>query len=65
MEGFSMKEMLNCKEAARIAGVSQRTIVRAIASKQLAAEKIGEGKTSSYLINRTALEGYIQRRGRR
>ncbi|AKF93253.1 hypothetical protein [Brevibacillus laterosporus] len=60
-----MKEMLNCRDAARTAGVSQRTILRAIASKQLAAEKIGDGKTSSYLLNRTALESYIQHRGRK
>lgn len=59
-----MRKLINCKEAARIAGVSTRTIIRAIVSKQLAAEKIGDGITSSYLIRRTALEGYISRKYR-
>jgi excisionase family DNA binding protein len=60
-----MKDLFNRKNAAKSAGVSERTILRAIASKQLGAVKIGEGKTSAYIISRTALEGYIQRRGRK
>ncbi|WP_405168933.1 helix-turn-helix domain-containing protein [Paenibacillus sp. FSL H3-0286] len=60
-----MRGIYNRKEAAKYAGVSQRTILRAIASKQLVAEKIGDAKTSTYIISQTALEGYIQRRGRR
>ncbi|MDF9843808.1 MULTISPECIES: helix-turn-helix domain-containing protein [unclassified Paenibacillus] len=59
-----MNELINCKEAARIAGVCPRTVLRAIAAKKLAAQKIGDGITSTYLISRTALEGYLQRRGR-
>lgn len=60
-----MKEILNCKEAAKAVGVSPRTILRAIQSRQLHAVKIGEGKTCSYMISRIALEGFIQRRGRK
>jgi excisionase family DNA binding protein len=60
-----MRDFFNRKEAAKRAGVSERTILRAIASKQLAAQKIGDGKTSTYLISRSALLGYIQRRGRK
>ena len=57
-----MKDILSRKEAARVAGVSQRTILRAIHSKQLEAVKIGDGKTSAYLINRLALENYKSNR---
>lgn len=59
-----MKEIYSRKEAAKAVGVSPRTILRAIQAHQLDAVKIGEGKTCSYMISRTALEGYIQRRGR-
>ncbi|NKI21475.1 helix-turn-helix domain-containing protein [Paenibacillus dendritiformis] len=60
-----MKEILNRKEAAKAAGVSPRTILRAIQARQLDAVKIGEGKTCSYMISREAVSAYIQRRGRR
>jgi predicted DNA-binding protein (UPF0251 family) len=60
-----MREIYNRKEAAKNAGISQQTIMRAIASKQLAPEKIGEGSTSTYIISPTALEVYIQRRGQK
>jgi hypothetical protein len=39
-----MKEILNRKEAAKVAGVSPRTILRAIQAQQLGAVKLGEGK---------------------
>lgn len=55
-----MKDIYNRREAAKYVGVSQRTILRAIASKKLVAEKVSEGKTSAYLISQTALENYIQ-----
>lgn len=60
-----MRGIFNRREAAKYAGVSQRTILRAIASKQLAAEKLGDARKSTYIISQTALEGYIQRKGRR
>lgn len=60
-----MKEILSRIEAAKVIGVSPRTILRAIKAHQLDAEKIGEGKTCSYMISRTAIAEYIKRRGRR
>ncbi|WP_101808204.1 helix-turn-helix domain-containing protein [Paenibacillus pasadenensis] len=60
-----MKEILSRKEAAKAVGVSTRTILRAIQSRQLDAVKIGEGKTCSYMISRSAVAQYIQRRGRK
>lgn len=60
-----MKEILNRKEAAKVVGVSPRTILRAIQARQLGAVKIGEGKTCSYIKNRSAVAEYIQRRGRK
>jgi excisionase family DNA binding protein len=60
-----MKEILSRKEAARAVGVSSRTILRAIQARQLEAVKIGEGKTCSYVISRTAVAEYIHRRGRK
>lgn len=57
-----MKEYFNRKQAAKYAGVSTRTILRAIESKQLVAAKIGDGKTSAYLIERDALENYMEKR---
>lgn len=59
-----MKEVLNRKEAAKVAGVSQRTILRAIQARQLDAIKFGEGKTCSYMISSEALTEYIRRRER-
>ncbi|WP_240421980.1 hypothetical protein [Paenibacillus periandrae] len=50
-----MKEMMSRKEAAKAIGVSPRTILRAIQARQLAAKKIGEGKTSTYIIERNRL----------
>lgn len=38
-----MKEIYTRKEAAKVAGVSQRTILRAIQARQLDAVKFGEG----------------------
>lgn len=58
-----MKRILKRKEAAKLAGVSERTILRAIHSRRLEAVKNGEGVTSSYLIDRSDLESYIQKRG--
>ncbi|UKS26043.1 helix-turn-helix domain-containing protein [Paenibacillus sp. HWE-109] len=60
-----MKEIYSRKEAAKVAGVSQRTILRAIQTRQLNAVKFGEGKTCSYMISRLAIAEYIQRRGRK
>ncbi|AWB43419.1 hypothetical protein DCC85_03730 [Paenibacillus sp. CAA11] len=60
-----MKEILNRKEAAKVAGVSPRTILRAIQAHQLGAVKLGEGKTCSYMISRSAVAEYIQKRGRK
>lgn len=60
-----MKEIYTRKEAATVAGVSPRTILRAIQARQLDAIKFGEGKTCSYMISRLAITEYIQRRGRR
>lgn len=60
-----MKEILNRKEAAQAAGVSSKTILRAIQARQLDAMKIGEGKTCSYMIRRDAVAEYVQRRGRK
>ncbi|MGC5326253.1 helix-turn-helix domain-containing protein [Brevibacillus sp. SYSU BS000544] len=60
-----MKEILSRKEAAKIAGVSPRTILRAIQARHLEAVKIGEGKTCSYMISRSDVAEYIQRRGRK
>ncbi|MNO16500.1 Helix-turn-helix domain protein [compost metagenome] len=54
---------MNRKEAAKAVGVSPRTILRAIQSRQLDAVKFGEGKTCSYMISRSAIAEYIQRRG--
>ncbi|OMD88324.1 hypothetical protein BSK49_15120 [Paenibacillus odorifer] len=59
-----MKEIMSRIEAAKVVGVSPRTILRAIKGHQLNAEKIGEGKTCSYMISRTAVTEYIHRRGR-
>ncbi|MGZ0039783.1 helix-turn-helix domain-containing protein [Paenibacillus ottowii] len=53
------------KEAAKVVGVSPRTILRAIQARQLDAEKIGEGKTCSYMISRSAVAEYIHKRGRK
>ncbi|MFD0716221.1 helix-turn-helix domain-containing protein [Paenibacillus sp. GCM10027626] len=60
-----MKEILSRKEAAKAIGVSPRTILRAIQARQLDAVKIGEGKTCSYMISRSAVSEYIHRRGRK
>lgn len=60
-----MKEIMNRKEAAKVAGVSPRTILRAIQARQLDAVKIGEGKTCSYMISREAVAEYIHGRGRK
>ncbi|MGE7273583.1 helix-turn-helix domain-containing protein [Brevibacillus panacihumi] len=60
-----MREIYNRKEAAKVAGVSPRTILRAIQARQLDAVKIGEGKTSTYVISRLAIEEYILRKGRK
>lgn len=57
-----MNELINCKEAAKVASVSQRTILRAIKAHQLDAMKLGEGRTCSYMISRVALAEYIKRR---
>ncbi|MED4599675.1 helix-turn-helix domain-containing protein [Paenibacillus validus] len=58
-----MKEIYSRKEAAKVAGVSPRTILRAIHARQLDAVKIGEGKTCSYMISREAVAEYVHRRG--
>lgn len=60
-----MREVMNRKEAAKIAGVSPRTILRAIHDRQLEAVKIGEGKTCSYIISPVAITEYIQSRGKK
>jgi excisionase family DNA binding protein len=60
-----MKEIYSRKEAAKAAGVSPRTIPRAIQVRQLDAMKFGEGKTCSYMISRSAVAEFIQRRGRK
>lgn len=60
-----MKDIFNRKEAARRAGVSERTILRAIASNQLVAVKIGEGKTSTYLIEKQNFVEYMEKRKER
>ncbi|WP_103108840.1 excisionase family DNA-binding protein [Brevibacillus reuszeri] len=60
-----MNELINCREAAKVAKVSTRTILRAIQARQLDAVKIGEGKTCSYMISRSAVAEYIHRRGRK
>ncbi|AWB43425.1 hypothetical protein DCC85_03770 [Paenibacillus sp. CAA11] len=60
-----MREVMNRKEAARAVGVSPRTILRAIQARQLDAVKIGEGKTCSYIISRSAVAEYMNRRGRK
>ncbi len=60
-----MRDYCNRKEAAKLSGVSERTILRAITSKQLTAQKVGDGKTSTYLISRSALQVYSQRKGRK
>lgn len=63
--GENVKEILNRKEAARAAGVSPRTILRAIHSRQLDAVKMGEGKTCPYLISREAVAEYLRGKGRK
>lgn len=60
-----MKEIMNRKEAAKVAGVSPRTMLRAIKARQLDAVKLGEGKTCSYMISHSAVAEYIQRKGRK
>lgn len=60
-----MKEIFNRKEAAKAVGVSQRTILRAIHTHQLDAIKIGEGKTSTYIIERADLMKYTEKRKER
>jgi hypothetical protein len=57
-----MQKYFNRKQAAQFAGVSPRTILRAIKTNQLVAMKIGEGKTSAYIFEREALENYIAKR---
>ncbi len=57
-----MKEILSRKEAAKAAGVSSRTILRAIQARQLDAVKLGEGRTCAYLIERQALNNYSEKR---
>lgn len=57
-----MKEILSRKEAAKILGVSTRTILRAIHARQLDAVKIGDGKTSTYIIERDDLMEYTKKR---
>jgi len=60
-----MKDILNRKDAAKIAGVSPRTILRAIQTRQLDAVKIGKGKTSTYIIESTDLMKYTEKRKER
>lgn len=57
-----MEHIFSRKEAAKYAGVCERTILRAINSKQLVAEKLGQGKTCPYFIEHEALESYKQQR---
>jgi excisionase family DNA binding protein len=57
-----LKEYFNRKQAAKYAGVSTRTILRAIEYKQLVAAKIGNGKTSAYLIEHHELENFMEKR---
>ncbi len=61
--GMILKEIYNRKEAAELAGVSQRTILRAIQARKLDAVKLGEGKTCTYMISHLAISEYIQKRG--
>lgn len=59
-------EIYNRNQAADVAGVSPRTILRAIQAHQLNAMKIGEGRTSTYIIEREDLMAYTEKRkGRR
>jgi hypothetical protein len=57
-----MQKYFNRKQAAQFAGVSPRTILRAIKSNQLVAVKIGEGKTGPYILELEALENYKAKR---
>ncbi len=57
-----MKEIYNRTEAAKVAGVCQRTILRAIQARKLDATKLGNGKTCAYLIEHHALVKYIEKR---
>lgn len=58
-------EIYGRKEAAKVAGVSPRTILRAIQARQLDAVKIGEGKTSTYVIEQAKLMEYTAKRKER
>ncbi|MNJ67610.1 Helix-turn-helix domain protein [compost metagenome] len=60
-----MIEIYSRKEAAKAAGVSPRTILRAIQARQLDAVKIGNGKTSTYVIERDDLMKYTAKRKER
>lgn len=60
-----MKNIYNRKEAVKIAGISQRTILRAIHALQLDAEKISKGKTSAYIIKHEDLVEYKEKRKER
>ncbi|WP_223068825.1 helix-turn-helix domain-containing protein [Paenibacillus caui] len=57
-----MREVMNRKEAAKVAGVSPGTILRAIQARQLDAVKIGGGRTSAYIIERTNLMKYLEKK---
>ncbi|OME45337.1 hypothetical protein BSK59_32855 [Paenibacillus odorifer] len=60
-----MKEIYSRKRAAKAVGVSPRTILRAIQARQLDSLKIGDGKTSTYIIERDDLMKYSAKRKER
>jgi hypothetical protein len=48
-------DFVNVRDAARELGLAPRTILARIRHGQIAAEKIGPGKTSAYIIARTEI----------
>lgn len=43
-------ELVSVMQAARLLGLSRRAVLHRIAAGSLAAQKVGDGRTSSYVI---------------
>ncbi len=52
-------EEITVKAAAGIAGVDVRTVRRWVKSGLVPGRKIGEGRTSAYLVSKQSLEEYL------
>ena len=56
-------ELLNVLQAAEELGIPPRTLQYRIQTGKVAAEKVGDGKTNSYVITREEVDRLLAERG--